>query len=82
MRLQEWLSAEPGRTKMGLARAVGVRWRAIHRIATGQRNPSLATALEIERATGGEVSVAELLKPGTSATADTDLGSRNPEAAE
>lgn len=69
MRLQEWLSVE-GRTKAALAKAVGVRWRAIHRIATGERSPSLATALAIEKATGGEVTVAELVKSGTALTAD------------
>lgn len=80
MQLAEWLRAEPGRTKSALARAVGVKWRAIHRIARGERSPSLTTALAIERATCGEVSAAELVR--TSSTLATNVDSASPGHAE
>lgn len=80
MQLAEWLRAEPGRTKSALARAVGVKWRAIHRIARGERSPSLTTALAIERETRGEVSAAELVR--TSSTVATDPTPASPDHAE
>lgn len=61
MDLGTWLKAEPGRSKLALARAAGVRWKTIHKTAQGRR-PRVETALAIERATDGEVTVAELLQ--------------------
>lgn len=60
MDLKTWLSRAEN-TKYGLAKASGLSWRTIHRIADKGTSPQAETAMAIERATGGEVTAAELL---------------------
>jgi hypothetical protein len=48
-----------------------VKWRAIHKIAREETTPSLSTALAIEAATGGEVTVRDLLAPAPVLDDDT-----------
>lgn len=58
--LNRWLaSREGGRTQ--LARAAGVRWQTVDDISRGKHVPRASTAIAISRATGGEVTAAELL---------------------
>lgn len=61
MRLSDYLSKEGQGARARLARACGLNWASIHHIATGKYQPSLETALAIERATNGEVSTEDLL---------------------
>lgn len=51
--------AESGITQSALARAVGVYPASITRYLAGDNVPSIATALAIERATGGAVKVGD-----------------------
>jgi hypothetical protein len=61
--------ARTGRTKWSLYVATGLPWKTIHRVATSQHRPSHRVAEAISKATGGEVSIEEILAigPGTPA---------------
>ena len=59
--LAEYLEAT-GRTKQDLADAVGVKWQSIHLISTGRQVPRLRTALRIQEATKGLVTVEDLVR--------------------
>lgn len=62
MRLSEYISVT-GTTQQHLASLVGVGRAFISLVAGGRRTPSPDVAARISAATGGEVSVAELLYP-------------------
>lgn len=60
MNLSDYLAAERGRAKR-LAAALGVTRAYVYQLSTGRRPVNLQRAIEIQNATGGEVSVPELL---------------------
>jgi len=72
--------ARTGRSKYWLSKSSGLPWKTIHRLARGLHAPGHRVASAIERATGGEVTAAELL--GLSATPVHASSDVNPEAAE
>jgi len=79
MNLRTWLDQRGHGATAALARAVGTRWATIYEIANGHV-PKAALAKEIEAATAGEVTAAELLGlvPTAQATETTAQDVRNP----
>lgn len=61
MRLTEWFQREGEGATTRLHKATGKTFAAIARIRDGESVPDAETAFAIEEATGGEVSVRELL---------------------
>lgn len=61
MTLKEYIKAGKSDTSQ-LAAHLGVTEHAIHKWVYGQRTPSLKTAMEIVRLTGGEVELYTLVK--------------------
>lgn len=61
MRLDQWIKREGHGAKARLALATGLKFNTILYLAQGKHVPSGRTALLIESATGGEVTVRELL---------------------
>ena len=60
MTLKEYIKA--GHSDMSqVAEALGVSEHAVHKWMYGQRTPSLQTALDIVRVTGGKVELASLV---------------------
>jgi DNA-binding transcriptional regulator YdaS (Cro superfamily) len=59
MKLSAYLGIE-GRTAKALADLIGVPTSTVTRLARGERSPGLLLASKIERATGGEVTLADL----------------------
>jgi len=60
MRLADWLKWQGYGARAKLARDTGLTWESIQKVAKGAQTPSLANALKIQAATGGDVTVAEL----------------------
>lgn len=75
--------ARTGRTKWSLHVATKLPWKTIHRVACGRHNPSHRVAEAISKATGGEVSIEEILAigPATPATACHPRDARKPSEA-
>jgi hypothetical protein len=69
--LARYLSAT-GRTKYSLAKAAGIPWKTVHRLAKGQHTPGHRIAEAISGATEGVVSVAELLAIGPTVATKND----------
>jgi len=59
--LQEYLSKQGHGAKAQLRADTGLAYSTIHWIAAGRTRPKIETARAISEATGGAVSVAELL---------------------
>jgi len=59
MTLADWLN-ENDTTQAALAAAVGMSKAYVSMLSSGQRVPSLAVALRVQAATGGEVTPADL----------------------
>jgi len=53
--------ARARRSKYALAKAAGLPWKTVHRLALGRHRPGARVAAAIEAATGGEVSAAALM---------------------
>lgn len=67
--------AATGRTKYSLAKAAGIPWKTVHRLAKGQHTPGHRIAEAISGATDGAVSVAELLSIGPTVATKRDHAS-------
>lgn len=65
MRLADWLKWQGYGARAKLARSTGLTWESIQKIAHGKQVPGAANALKIQDATGGDVTVAELVKKTT-----------------
>ena len=72
--LARYLSAT-GRTKYSLAKAAGIPWKTVHRLALGKHTPGHRIAEVISAATEGAVSVAELLAIGPTVATKRDPAS-------
>jgi len=59
MDLDKWLE-QNAITKTDFARKLGLSLASVSRLAAGLQTPSLATALKIEKITGGAVTGADL----------------------
>jgi len=62
MQLSEWLNKNQV-TNMEFSKRIGVHFSFITHILKGRRSVSPATALKIEQATNGKVTIRELLYP-------------------
>jgi DNA-binding transcriptional regulator YdaS (Cro superfamily) len=67
MTLREWLDREGRGAQRRLRRTLGLAHSSLSRIVRGHSVPSLRTALAIERATDGAVTVADLVREERSA---------------
>lgn len=63
MRLSTWIALQGRGSIAALARATGKRYHTIHALARGAAHATYKTALLIQTATGGLVTVAELCSP-------------------
>lgn len=63
MLLRDWLDKQPHGAQKELALVAGVHPVTVWRIARGKGSPRFVTAKAISGATGGEVSVVELMAP-------------------
>lgn len=63
MQLDQWLREQGPGAKANLSRRSGIPFNTILYLSQGKHLPSAATALKIERATGGEVTIADLIGP-------------------
>lgn len=64
MKLSQWIKQQGAGAKAKLARATGLQFNTILYLVQGKHVPSPSTAIAISRATGGAVSILELLGPG------------------
>lgn len=62
MRLADWLKWQGYGARAKLARDTGLTWESIQKIARGKQTPGAANAVKIQDATGGDVTVAELVR--------------------
>jgi len=60
MTVADWLN-ESDTTQAALAAALGVSKAYVSMLSSGQRVPSLAVALRVQAATGGEVTPADFI---------------------
>ena len=63
MTLKDWLKAQPDRKQKDMAGRLSVSQEYLSYLANRHRRPSPDLALRIQEATGGEVTVLELLYP-------------------
>lgn len=63
MRLDQWVAAAPPGELSRLSRVTQLAYTTVFAIAHGQQTPRYDTAERISRATGGEVTIAELCRP-------------------
>lgn len=61
MDLATWRRTKPRGALQELAQRTGIRWQTLYDIARGKHCPRVETAKAIAEATGGEVTVHELL---------------------
>ncbi len=61
MTLAEYVEKYGKSVKTDLHKSTGLRWQTIHDIAEGRSVPRLETAKKLAAATGGEVTVVDLL---------------------
>ena len=71
MRLSTWIALQGRGSIAALARATGKRYHTIHALARGATRATYQTALLIQKATGGLVTVAELCSPDDAPTEAT-----------
>lgn len=64
--------AATGRTKYSLAKAAGIPWKTVHRLALGKHTPGHRIADAISAATDGAVSVDDLLAIGPTVATKRD----------
>lgn len=63
MRLRTWVRRKGRGAMWRLARATGLSYPTVHRIARDKQVPRVDTARLISRATRGEVTIADLMLP-------------------
>lgn len=61
MTLGEYVKKHGKGAKKALAKATGLRWQTVHEIAEGRTIPRIPTAMKIQEATSGEVTIFDML---------------------
>lgn len=67
MDFKTWAEAQSHGVLKRIERETGVGYTTLHRLKRGDRLDSYALAEKVSEATGGEVSIAELCRPGRDA---------------